>query len=268
MSAASSRAAFLKTNRVARLIAAHPRIAIAFITALCFAAKIDVGRTAALLEQTIWSISAIDVVNCTIGARGQGLIVIPLVTCALMSLGSSENDSMSRIVAHGTRGRYLISRYADAATATCLSSTACFLIWTCTTLQKRNATFNWNDANAFFFGQTHTLANTNEACAWTLCFLCPLFCSLTASLCFVAVETILESKSLATMSIVSLCCIAYVSPAVNAYIGLLPDPYALAGGEAAPGSPFLLASCIALQIAAIARMKNRDFVHAIRDDLR
>lgn len=268
MSGTSSKTAFLKTNRVVRSIAAHPLMAAALIVALCFAAKIDTDRTTALLEQTIWSISAIDAVNCTIGARGQGLIIVPLVTCALMSLGSGENDSASRIVAHGSRGRYLISRYADAAAATCLSSTTCFLIWTCMTLPKHNATFNWNDANAFFFGQTHTIASTDEAYAWMLCFLCLFFCSLIVSPYFVAVEAVLKSKSLATMSVVSLCCVAYVSPAVNACIGLLPDPYILASDEAALGSSFLFTSCIALQIAATMCIKKKDFMHAAHDDLR
>lgn len=247
--------------RTLGFLASNPASLGMLLASLYFIARINVPHAAEALDRIACEYSALDLVNCTVGAQGEGLIVVPFATCVLMSLRGVAGDSASFVVAHGSRRRYMASRLADAFVASALVSAMCFLTWLAVSLSETREMFNWDEEGSFYFAQTLSLFPAGAVAAYASCFLCLLVCAAASSLLFASVELSSRgSVSLATLCVMSVCFVGYFVSPVNGALGILPDAYTMLslGPPASWLAPAAL--CLAALLSARAVIDGCDLM--------
>lgn len=257
---ASMRIAPTWANRSTESLLLNLSLAGMVVAALYAVAKMGVLHISDLLDRVVWESSSIDLMVWTIGSRGQGALIIPLVSCIFLTMSRINDDSLSRVVAYGSRGRYAMSRVVDAMVVSLLVSLICFMVWFAVVLSEGESMINWGEKASFYFGQTLLSSKISAVTSFGLFYICLLMCSLYASLCFVSIEMLLESTAVSSVCIMFFSLVGYFLPWINEYLGILPDLYILTS-EGFPLSWLVPPmACFGFLVFAVGFFRKKDFL--------
>lgn len=230
------------------------------VAALYAVAKMGVLHVSDLLGRVVWESSTIDLMVWTIGSRGQGMLIVPFVSCIFLMMSRINDDSLSCVVAYGSRGRYAMSRVVDAVVVSLLVSLICFIVWFAVAVSEGESMVNWDEKASFYFGQTLFSSKISAGTSFVLLYMCLLMCSLYASLCFVSIEMLLGSAEVSSVCIMIFSLVGYFLPWINEYLGILPDLYILTS-EGCPlnwlVSPII---CFGFLVFAVGFFRKKDFL--------
>lgn len=249
--------------RVGRRIYTYPfsaQLVGTLILVLLLLAKMECVYATDMLGASAGEPSVVDTLIWTIGARGQGLIVIPLTVCLALTVSAAREDSLCYIVAFGTPYRYAAARFIEAMVIALVIAVSCYGIWLAVASSTGFSMGNWADTQSFYFASFAELSSIGALGAHALCLLGVLVCALYASVLFASIECLSGSVVVATACVMSVALLGFVSPSTNALFAFMPDTYVLAMGDMRMTWLTLPAACSFLTALALVCCGQKDYM--------